>query len=47
MVELRLDAALRRRLDPSDVVQEAWVDVVGVFLSGAKQTTCRSTCGCG
>lgn len=28
MVELRLEPALRRRLDPADVVQEAWVDVV-------------------
>jgi RNA polymerase sigma-70 factor (ECF subfamily) len=31
MVELRLDASLRRRLDPADVVQEAWVDVVERF----------------
>lgn len=31
MVELRLDASLRRRLDPTDVVQEAWVDVVERF----------------
>jgi RNA polymerase sigma-70 factor, ECF subfamily len=31
MVELRLDASLRRRLDPVDVVQEAWVDVVERF----------------
>jgi RNA polymerase sigma-70 factor (ECF subfamily) len=31
MVELRLDAGLRRRLDPADIVQEAWVDVVERF----------------
>ncbi|MFN0243105.1 MAG: sigma-70 family RNA polymerase sigma factor [Planctomycetota bacterium] len=31
MVELRLDAALRRRLDPADVVQEAWLEVVRRF----------------
>lgn len=28
MVELRLDARLRARLDPVDIVQEAWVDIV-------------------
>lgn len=27
MVALRLDARLRRRLDPADVVQEAWLEV--------------------
>ena len=27
MVELRLDTRLRRRLDPADVVQEAWLEV--------------------
>src|SRR5262249_50986182 len=31
MVELRLDARLRRRLDPTDVVQEAWLEVVERF----------------
>jgi RNA polymerase sigma-70 factor (ECF subfamily) len=31
MVELRLDIALRRRLDPTDVVQEAWLEVVRRF----------------
>lgn len=31
MVELRLDAALRRRLDPTDVVQEAWLEVMRRF----------------
>lgn len=28
LVELRLDRRLRRRLDPSDVVQETWLEVV-------------------
>jgi RNA polymerase sigma-70 factor (ECF subfamily) len=31
MVGLRLDARLRRRLDPADVVQEAWLEVVRRF----------------
>ncbi len=31
MVELRLDANLRRRLDPGDVVQEAWLEIVRRF----------------
>src|SRR5204863_7705805 len=31
MIELRLDAGLRRRLDPADVVQEAWLEVVRRF----------------
>jgi RNA polymerase sigma-70 factor (ECF subfamily) len=31
MVTLRLDASLRRRLDPADVVQEAWLEVARRF----------------
>lgn len=31
LVELRLDASLRRRLDPADVVQEAWMEVARRF----------------
>lgn len=31
LVELRLDKTLRRRLDPADVVQDAWVEVVRRF----------------
>ncbi len=31
MVELRLDASLRRRLDPADVVQESWLEVARRF----------------
>jgi RNA polymerase sigma-70 factor (ECF subfamily) len=37
MVELRLDPTLRRRLDPADVVQEAWVDVVERFPQWCEQ----------
>ncbi|MBK7644600.1 MAG: sigma-70 family RNA polymerase sigma factor [Planctomycetes bacterium] len=38
MVDLRLDASLRRRLDPSDVVQESWVEVVRRFPEWCRQT---------
>lgn len=31
MVELRLDPRLRRRVDPTDVVQEAWIDAATRF----------------
>lgn len=31
MVELRLDSSLRRRLDPADVVQEAWLEIARRF----------------
>jgi RNA polymerase sigma-70 factor, ECF subfamily len=31
MIELRMDAGLKRRLDPADVVQEAWVEAVRRF----------------
>jgi RNA polymerase sigma-70 factor (ECF subfamily) len=31
MVELRLDARLRRRMDPADIVQDAYVEVVRRF----------------
>jgi RNA polymerase sigma-70 factor (ECF subfamily) len=31
LVKLRLDPALRRRLDPADVVQEAWVEIIRRF----------------
>jgi RNA polymerase sigma-70 factor (ECF subfamily) len=37
MVELRLDARLRRRLDPADVVQEAWLEVVQRFPRWCEQ----------
>ena len=31
MVELRIDPSLRRRLDPVDIVQEAWTEVLRRF----------------
>jgi RNA polymerase sigma-70 factor (ECF subfamily) len=37
MIELRFDARLRRRLDPADVVQDAWVEVVRRFGEWRKQ----------
>jgi len=39
MVELRLDPALRRRVDPSDVVQEAWIDAAARFEGWCARTT--------
>jgi RNA polymerase sigma-70 factor (ECF subfamily) len=36
MVELRLDTRLRRRLDPADVVQEAWLEVARRFPEWAE-----------
>lgn len=33
LVRMRLDPALRRRLDPADVVQQAWIDAVERFPS--------------
>lgn len=33
MVEMRLDADLRRRLDPADIVQEAWLEVTRRYPS--------------
>jgi RNA polymerase sigma-70 factor (ECF subfamily) len=38
MVELRLDSTLRRRLDPTDVVQESWVEIVRRFPEWAAQS---------
>jgi RNA polymerase sigma-70 factor (ECF subfamily) len=37
MVELRLDASLRRRLDPTDIVQEAWLEVARRFREWCAQ----------
>jgi RNA polymerase sigma-70 factor, ECF subfamily len=37
MVELRLDGRLRRRLDPADVVQDAWVEIVRRFDEWCRQ----------
>jgi RNA polymerase sigma-70 factor (ECF subfamily) len=38
MVELRLDTKLRRRLDPGDVVQEAWLETARRFPQWRDQT---------
>ena len=37
MVQLRLDSSLRRRLDPTDIVQEAWLEVVRRFPQWCEQ----------
>lgn len=37
MVELRLDGRLRRRLDPADIVQDAWVEIVRRFDEWCRQ----------
>jgi RNA polymerase sigma-70 factor (ECF subfamily) len=37
MVELRLDRRLRPRLDPADIVQDAWVDVARRFDEWCRQ----------
>jgi len=37
MVELRLDKSLRSRMDPADVVQDAWVEVVRRFDEWCRQ----------
>ena len=46
MVELRIDARLRARIDPSDVLQEAFLDVsrdLDAYLADPKLTPrCRS-----
>jgi RNA polymerase sigma-70 factor (ECF subfamily) len=38
MVDLRLDDALRRRLDPADVVQDAWIEVIRRFSEWCAQS---------
>jgi RNA polymerase sigma-70 factor (ECF subfamily) len=37
MVELRLDKRLRSRLDPADIVQDAWVEIVRRFDEWRRQ----------
>ncbi len=37
MVELRLDKTLRTRMDPADVVQDAWVEIVRRFDEWCRQ----------
>ena len=39
MVELRLDARLRQRLDAADVVQEAWLEVARRFTEWSARAT--------
>jgi RNA polymerase sigma-70 factor (ECF subfamily) len=39
MVELRLDARLRKRLDPADVVQDAWIEVARRFMEWSVRAT--------
>lgn len=39
MIELRIDPALRRRLDPSDVLQEAWIEIARRAAEWRKQDT--------
>lgn len=39
MIELRLDPSLRRRIDPADVVQEAWIDAEARFENWRGQPT--------
>jgi RNA polymerase sigma-70 factor, ECF subfamily len=47
MVRLRIDQRVARRLDPSDVLQEAFLDVARRFRSTPPRRRCRSTSGCG
>ena len=48
MVALRLDPRLQGRIDPSDVLQEAYLDAAGHLAGVPAQTRrCRSSCGCG
>jgi RNA polymerase sigma-70 factor (ECF subfamily) len=47
MVRLRLDRRLQGRLDPSDVLQEAYLDVARRAPEYAANPTMLCTCGCG
>ena len=47
MVRLRLDRRLQGRLDPADVLQEAYLDVARRFPEYAAEGPCRSTSGSG
>ncbi len=46
MVDLRLDRRLQGRLDPSDVLQEASIDVVRRARSTWPIPRCRCSSGC-
>jgi RNA polymerase sigma-70 factor (ECF subfamily) len=47
MVELRLDPRLRARLDASDVVQDAYIDVARDLDSYLADPSCLHCSGCG
>ena len=46
LVRLRLDRRLAGRIDPSDVLQEAYLDVARRFPEYAPPRPCRCTSGC-
>lgn len=46
MVELRLDARLRARLDASDLLQDAYIELAGDLASWPTAGSARSS-GCG
>ena len=47
MVRLRMDRRLQGRVDPSDVLQEAYLDVVQQLPASRRSRRCRFTSGCG
>lgn len=48
MIALRLDQRLRGRIDPSDVIQEAFLEATDAGPSiCVSRTRCRRSCGCG
>ena len=47
MVHLRLNRRLQGRVDDSDVVQEAYLEVARSFRSMRRIRRRRSSCGCG
>ena len=47
MVELRMDVRLQARVDASDVLQDAFLDVVARLDSYLHAQSCRPSCGSG
>jgi hypothetical protein len=47
MIALRIDRRLARRVDPSDVVQEAWPTLPCSSPTTCKNALCLSIPGCG
>ena len=47
MVRLRLNRRLQGRVDPSDVLQEAYLEVCRGFADYVRAPPCRSSSGCG